>query len=54
MPTQHFRPASKPRRSPLPPASAISSSSPGIPGFDENRALPDGFEAQFANTVHIA
>ena len=23
----------------------------GIPGFDENRALPDGFEAQFGNVV---
>ena len=23
----------------------------GIPGFDENRALPDSFEAQFANVV---
>jgi enamine deaminase RidA (YjgF/YER057c/UK114 family) len=23
----------------------------GIPGFDENRTLPDSFEAQFANVV---
>jgi len=23
----------------------------GIPGFDENRALPDSFEAQFKNVV---
>ena len=23
----------------------------GIPGFDENRGLPDSFEAQFANVV---
>jgi 2-iminobutanoate/2-iminopropanoate deaminase len=23
----------------------------GIPGFDENRGLPDGFESQFANVV---
>ena len=23
----------------------------GIPGFDEHRALPDGFEAQFGNVV---
>jgi Endoribonuclease L-PSP. len=32
-------------------ASAISCSSRAFPGFDANGALPDGFEAQFANVV---
>jgi 2-iminobutanoate/2-iminopropanoate deaminase len=50
MPIRHFHrpPVSNPRRSPLPPGSAILLF---IPGFNESRALPDDFETQFANVV---
>ena len=44
-------PASRPRRCPLPPASAICCSSPAFPASTTTGALPDSFEAQFANVV---
>jgi enamine deaminase RidA (YjgF/YER057c/UK114 family) len=43
MPIQHFAPPPHVKAPPL----FIS----GIPGFDPSGALPDGFEAQFANVA---
>ncbi len=45
-----------PTRSPSPPLSFAARTGDllfisGIPGFDENRELPDGCEAQFSNVV---
>jgi enamine deaminase RidA (YjgF/YER057c/UK114 family) len=53
MPIQHFPP---PPRVKSPPLSFAARAGDllfisGIPGFDANGALPDGFDAQFANVV---
>ena len=53
MPIQHFPP---PPHVKAPPLSFAARAGDllfisGIPGFDANGALPDGFEAQFANVV---
>jgi 2-iminobutanoate/2-iminopropanoate deaminase len=53
MPIQHFAP---PPAIKAPPLSFATRTGDllfisGIPGFDENRSLPDSFEAQFANVV---
>jgi 2-iminobutanoate/2-iminopropanoate deaminase len=53
MPIQHFPP---PPGVQAPPLSFTARTGDllfisGIPGFDENRGLPDSFEAQFANVV---
>ena len=53
MPIQHFAP---PPHVKAPPLSFATRAGDllfisGIPGFDENRALPETFEAQFGNVV---
>jgi enamine deaminase RidA (YjgF/YER057c/UK114 family) len=53
MPVQHFAP---PPHVKAPPLSFAARAGDllfisGIPGFDADGALPDGFEAQFANVV---
>jgi 2-iminobutanoate/2-iminopropanoate deaminase len=53
MPIQHFAP---PPHVKAPPLSFAARAGDllfvsGIPGFDANGALPDGFDAQFANVV---
>lgn len=53
MPIQHFAP---PPHIKAPPLSFATRAGDllfvsGIPGFDANGALPDGFEAQFANVI---
>ena len=53
MPIQHYAP---PPHVKAPPLSFAARAGDllfisGIPGFDANGALPDGFEAQFANVV---
>lgn len=53
MPIQHFAP---PPHVKAPPLSFATRAGDllfisGIPGFDANGALPDGFEAQFANVA---
>jgi len=52
-PTRHFPPPAGVKAPPLSFATRVGDLLfiSGIPGFDENRALPDGFEAQFANVV---
>jgi enamine deaminase RidA (YjgF/YER057c/UK114 family) len=52
-PIQHFPPPAGIKASPLSFAARVGDLLfiSGIPGFDENRALPDSFEAQFANVV---
>ena len=53
MPIQHFPPPPGVKAPPL--SFAVRTGDllfiSGIPGFDENRGLPDSFEAQFANVV---
>ncbi len=53
MPIQHFPPPSSIKAPPLSFATRAGDLLfiSGIPGFDANGALPDGFEAQFANVV---
>ena len=53
MPIQHFTPPPGVKAPPLSFATRIGDLLfiSGMPGFDENRGLPDGFEAQFANVV---
>ena len=53
MPIQHFPPPPGVKAPPLSFATRVGDLLfiSGIPGFDENRALPDSFEAQFANVV---
>ncbi len=53
MPIQHFPPPPGVKAPPLSFATRIGDLLfiSGIPGFDENRGLPDNFEAQFANVV---
>src|ERR1700730_14098625 len=53
MPIQHFPPPPGVKAPPLSFATRVGDPLiiSGIPGFDENRTLPDGFEAQFANVV---
>ena len=53
MPIQHFPPPPGVKAPPLSFATRIGDLLfiSGIPGFDENRGLPDSFEAQFANVV---
>ena len=53
MPIKHFPPPSGIKAPPLSFATRVGDLLfiSGIPGFDENRALPDGFEAQFGNVV---
>jgi 2-iminobutanoate/2-iminopropanoate deaminase len=53
MPIQHFPPPAGIKAPPLSFATRVGDLLfiSGIPGFDENRGLPDGFEAQFANVV---
>jgi 2-iminobutanoate/2-iminopropanoate deaminase len=52
-PIQHFPPPPGVKAPPLSFAARVGDLLfiSGIPGFDENRALPDSFEAQFANVV---
>jgi 2-iminobutanoate/2-iminopropanoate deaminase len=52
-PIQHFAPPAGIKSPPLSFATKIGDLVfvSGIPGFDDNGALPDGFEAQFANVV---
>src|SRR5438552_11669602 len=52
-PIQHFPPPAGIKAPPLSFAARVGDLLfiSGIPGFDENRALPDSFEAQFANVV---
>ncbi len=52
-PIQHFPPPPGVKAPPLSFATRVGDLLfiSGIPGFDENRALPDSFEAQFANVV---
>src|SRR4030081_3653021 len=52
-PIQHFAPPAGLKAPPLSFATRIGDLLfiSGIPGFDANGALPDGFEAQFANVV---
>ena len=53
MPIQHFAPPAGTKAPPLSLATRIGDLLfiSGMPGFDENRSLPDSFEAQFANVV---
>ena len=53
MPIQHFAPPANIKAPPLSFATRVGDLLfiSGIPGFDENRGLPDTFEAQFANVV---
>jgi 2-iminobutanoate/2-iminopropanoate deaminase len=53
MPIKHFAPPAGIKAPPLSFATRIGDLLfiSGMPGFDENRGLPDGFEAQFANVV---
>jgi enamine deaminase RidA (YjgF/YER057c/UK114 family) len=53
MPIQHFAPPAGIKTPPLSFAARIGDLLfiSGIPGFDENRGLPDTFEAQFGNVV---
>jgi 2-iminobutanoate/2-iminopropanoate deaminase len=53
MPIQHFAPPPHIKAPPLSFATRVGDLLfiSGIPGFDANGALPDGFEAQFANVV---
>ena len=53
MPIQHFAPPPHVKAPPLSFATRVGDLLfiSGIPGFDANGALPDGFEAQFANVV---
>jgi 2-iminobutanoate/2-iminopropanoate deaminase len=53
MPIQHFPPPAGVKAPPLSFAARAGDLLfiSGIPGFDENRNLPDGFEAQFANVA---
>jgi 2-iminobutanoate/2-iminopropanoate deaminase len=53
MPIQHFPPPAGVKSPPLSFAARVGDLLfiSGIPGFDANGALPDGFEAQFANVV---
>ena len=53
MPIQHFAPPPHVKSPPLSFATRVGDLLfiSGIPGFDANGALPDGFEAQFANVV---
>jgi 2-iminobutanoate/2-iminopropanoate deaminase len=52
-PIQHFPPPPGVKAPPLSFATRVGDLLfiSGIPGFDANRALPDSFEAQFANVV---
>ncbi len=52
-PIQHFPPPPGVKAPPLSFAARVGNLLfiSGTPGFDENRALPDSFEAQFANVV---
>jgi 2-iminobutanoate/2-iminopropanoate deaminase len=52
-PIQHFAPPAGIKSPPLSFATKVGDLVfvSGIPGFDDNGALPDGFEAQFANVV---
>ena len=53
MPIQHFPPPAGIKAPPLSFAARVGDLLfiSGIPGFDANGDLPDGFEAQFANVV---
>lgn len=53
MPIQHFAPPPHVKAPPLSFAARVGDLLfvSGIPGFDAHGALPDGFEAQFANVV---
>src|ERR1700759_3693397 len=53
MPIQHFPPPPGVKSPPLSFAARVGDLLfiSGIPGFDAKGALPDGFEAQFANVV---
>ena len=53
MPIQHYAPPSGIKAPPLSFAARVGDLLfiSGIPGFDANGDLPDGFEAQFANVV---
>src|SRR5258708_15938836 len=53
MPIKHFPPPAGVKAPPLSFAARVGDLLfiSGIPGFDENRALPDSFEAQFGNVV---
>lgn len=53
MPIQHFAPPPHVKAPPLSFATRVGDLLfvSGIPGFDAHGALPDGFEAQFANVV---
>ncbi|MCA1389404.1 RidA family protein [Bradyrhizobium sp. IC3123] len=53
MPIQHFAPPPHVKAPPLSFATRVGDLLfvSGIPGFDANGALPDGFETQFANVV---
>ena len=53
MPIQHFAPPPHVKAPPLSFAARVGDLLfvSGIPGFDTNGALPDGFDAQFANVV---
>jgi enamine deaminase RidA (YjgF/YER057c/UK114 family) len=53
MPVQHFPPPPGVQSPPLSFAAQVGDLLfiSGIPGFDENGKLPDGFETQFANVV---
>src|SRR5882724_4325439 len=52
-PIKHFPPPAGVKAPPLSFAARVGDLLfiSGIPGFDENRVLPDSFEAQFANVV---
>jgi 2-iminobutanoate/2-iminopropanoate deaminase len=52
-PTKHFAPPAGIKAPPLSFATRVGDLLfiSGIPGFDENGKLPDGFEAQFGNVV---
>src|SRR5260370_42426947 len=54
-PIQHFAPPAGLKAPPLSFATRFGDLLlvSGIPGFDENGALPDGFEAQFGFVVRI-
>lgn len=53
MPIQHFAPPPNVKSPPLSFATRVGDLVfvSGIPGFDANGALPDGFDAQFGNVV---
>lgn len=53
MPIQHFAPPPHVKAPPLSFATRVGDLLfvSGMPGFDAHGALPDGFEAQFANVV---